>query len=156
MTTLENLYNGNIRPCELEKLAEREDYKAALKQVCDIRDEFEANLSELQKYLFDKYVKESDVLSLIVEEEIFKEGFSLAMRIKDEVKDAKEVALYKDFEDMPPELTIPEVAKLLRVSPNHLYYMVEKDKTFPVLRLGRKKLIPKDELKEWIKKNCRK
>ena len=30
---------------------------------------------------------------------------------------------------------------------------LKKDKTFPVLRLGRKKLIPKDELLGWKKKN---
>ena len=156
MTTLENLYNGNIHPCKLEHLAEQEDYKAATKQVCSIREEFEATLSEVQKYLFEKYIKEWDMLSLIVEEEIFKEGFSLAMKIKEEVKDTKDIALYKDFENMPNMLTIQEAAQLLRVSQNHLYYVVDKDKSFPILQLGRRKLIPKDELKEWIKTNCNK
>ena len=35
MTTLKDLYNGNINPCELKSLAAREDYKLASKQACD-------------------------------------------------------------------------------------------------------------------------
>lgn len=156
MTTLENLYNGNINPCELEHLAEREDYLIATERVNEARSEFEETLTDLQKCLFEKYVKEWDMMSLIVEEEIFKEGFALATRIREEVTEIKEIAMYKRFEDMPPMLTVPEAAEILRISQNHLYYLIKKDKTFPVLQLGRRCLIPKDELEEWIKKNSQK
>ena len=150
MTTLDNLYNGNINPCELEHLNTREDYKNAMSHVCEAQEELEKMLTDAQKWLFEKYIKESDVMSLIIEEEIFKEGFSLAMRIREEVTDIKEIAMYIQIEDMPPMLTVPEAAELLRVSQNHLYYIIEKDKSFPILMLGRRKLVPKDELKEWI------
>ena len=152
MTTLENLYNGNINPCELEHLAEREDYKTATSRVGEAQEELEKTLTDNQRLLFEKYGKEWNMMSLIVEEEIFKEGFALATRIREEVNEIKEVAMYKRFEDMPPMLTVPDAAEILRISQNHLYYLMKKDKTFPVLQLGRRCFIPKDELKEWIKK----
>ena len=93
---------------------------------------------------------------LIVEEEIFKEGFSLAMRIKEEVADMKELDMHKDFESLPPMLTVAEVAEVLRVSLNQMYYLIDKNKCIPILHLGRKILVPRDELKDWIKRNgCR-
>lgn len=153
MTILEELYNGNINPCELERLNAREDYKTATSRVCEAQEGLEATMTDAQKLLFEKYVKEWDMMSLIVEEEIFKEGFSLAMRIKEEVSDMNEIDMCRDFESLPLLLTVAEAAEVLRVSLNHLYYLIDKDKTIPVLRLGRKKLIPKDEFKEWIKKS---
>ena len=153
MTTLENLYNGNINPCELERLAERDDYKSATARVSEAQSELENMLTEVQQYLFEKYSKELDMLSLIVEEEIFREGFALAMSIKEEVSDMNDALLCKNFERTPEMLTVAEAAELLRFSTNHLYYIIEKDKSFPVLMLGRKKIIPRDELREWIKKN---
>ena len=156
MTTLENMYNGNINPCELERLAEREDYKTATARVSEAQSELENTLTEVQQHLFEKYTKEWDMMSLIVEEEIFREGFALAMSIKEEVTDMNGALISKNVNETSTMLTIPEAAELLRVSPNHLYYVIEKDKSFPVLQLGRRKLITCDELKEWIKKNsCR-
>lgn len=153
MTTLENLYNGNINPCELERLTEREDYKTATARVSEAQSELENMLTEVQLHLFEKYTKEWDMMSQIVEEEIFREGFALAMSIKEEVADMNNALTSKKLDGNPSMLTIPEAAELLRISPNHLYYVIEKDKSFPVLQLGRRKLIPRDELKEWIKKN---
>jgi excisionase family DNA binding protein len=131
----------------------REDYKTATSRVCEAQGGLEATMTDAQKLLFEKYVKEWDMMSLIVEEEIFKEGFSLGMRIKEEVTDVNEIAMCRDFESLPILLTVAEAAEVLRVSLNHLYYLIDKDKTIPVLQLGRKKLIPKDEFREWIKKN---
>jgi len=81
MTTLENLYNGNINPCELKHLRERSDYKNALILVNQVQEKLEAALDEEQKKLFENYITCSDKLSLIIEEEIFKEGFRLAANI---------------------------------------------------------------------------
>lgn len=81
MTTLENLYNGNINPCELEHLQERSDYKNALALVNQVQEKIEAVLDEEQKKLFKNYITCSDKLSLIIEKEIFKEGFRLAANI---------------------------------------------------------------------------
>ena len=155
MTPLEDLYNGNISPSELEHLNTREDYKTATSRVCEAQEELEKTLTEIQQFLFEKYIKEWDIMSLIVEEEIFKEGFSLGMRIKEEVADMNEIAMCRAFENLPVVLTVAEAAEVLHVSLNHLYYLIDKDKTIPILQLGRKKLIPKDELKEWIRTNCK-
>jgi len=154
MAILKDLYNGNVNPCELEHLNTREDYKTALSRVCEAREELEKTFTDVQKWLFKKYIKENDLMSLIVEEEIFKEGFSLATRIKEEVKDMNEIATHRDFDKLPSMLTAAEAAEVLRVSLNQMYYLLEKNKTIPVINLGRKKLIPRDELKEWIKTNC--
>lgn len=81
MTTLENLYNGNINPCELEHLRERSDYKNALILVNQAQEKLEAVLDKEQKKLFSNYITFSDKMSLIIEEEIFKEGFRLAANI---------------------------------------------------------------------------
>ena len=153
MAIIKDLYNGNVNPCELEHINTREDYKTAMSRVCEAREELEKTLSEVQKWLFEKYIKESDLMSLIIEEEIFREGFSLAMRIKEEVKDMTEIEIHRDFDNLPLILTVAEAAEVLRVSLNQMYYLIEKDKTIPVLNLGRKKLIPRDELKEWVKNN---
>ena len=84
MTTLENLYNGNINPCELENLRERSDYKNALVLVNQVQEKLEAVLDEEQKKLFSNYITCTDKMSLIIEEEIFKEGFRLAAKIMTE------------------------------------------------------------------------
>ncbi|MBR0413167.1 MAG: helix-turn-helix domain-containing protein [Eubacterium sp.] len=65
-----------------------------------------------------------------------------------------EISIHRDFDNLPSMLTVAEAADVLRVSLNQMYYLIDKDNTIPVLNLGRKKLIPRDELKEWIKKNC--
>ena len=48
--------------------------------------------------------------------------------------------------------SISEVSKLLGVSWSYAYQMV-KEKTLPVLELGRRKVVPKIQLEEWIQKN---
>ena len=48
--------------------------------------------------------------------------------------------------------SISEVAKLLDISRSYAYQMV-RDETLPVLTLGRRKVVPKIQLEEWIQKN---
>ena len=48
--------------------------------------------------------------------------------------------------------TVTEVAELLGISRSYAYEMV-KEKKLPVLDLGRRKVIPKSSLDEWIKEN---
>lgn len=86
MTALENLYNGNINPCELEHLQKRSDYKNALVLVNQVQKKLEAVLDEEQKKLFSNYITYSDKMSLIIDEEIFKEGFRLAANILIEIR----------------------------------------------------------------------
>ena len=49
-------------------------------------------------------------------------------------------------------MTIPEVARYLKISKSKIYYMVQK-KQIPHIRLGRNVRIKETELLEWIEKN---
>lgn len=49
-------------------------------------------------------------------------------------------------------LTVKELAEYLRVGHNVAYRLVHS-KGFPTLKLGRKILIPVEELKKWISQN---
>ena len=47
-------------------------------------------------------------------------------------------------------LTVPEAAALLRISRNHAYDLVAQG-VLPFIRLGRRILIPRDLLDQWIR-----
>lgn len=89
MTTLENLYNGNINPCESERLKNNPEYKKLIALTTHAQEKIVATLTEEQKKLFNNYTMNSEELSVIINEEIFKEGFSLAMKIMIEIIDEK-------------------------------------------------------------------
>ena len=55
---------------------------------------------------------------------------------------------------MPVFITVPEAAEVLGISAVSLYKLIETDKSFPVLIMGRRKSVPKEQLKEWVEKNC--
>jgi predicted DNA-binding transcriptional regulator AlpA len=61
---------------------------------------------------------------------------------------------YKNFDEMPMFISIPETARLLGIVPASLYRVIENDPSFPVVALGRRKVIPTAQLKEWIAKKC--
>ena len=58
--------------------------------------------------------------------------------------------VYKNFDEMPVMLSVNQAAEVLGISNVSLYKLIEKDKSFPVVQLGRRKSIPKEQLKEWI------
>lgn len=62
--------------------------------------------------------------------------------------------MFTNFEDMPMALSVTQAAEVLGIAPTSLYKLIENDKSFPVLFIGRRKSIPKEELREWINKNC--
>ena len=51
---------------------------------------------------------------------------------------------------MPVMLSVNQAAEVLGISNVSLYKLIEKDKSFPVVKLGRRKSIPKEQLKKWI------
>ena len=51
---------------------------------------------------------------------------------------------------MPVMLSVNQAAEVLGISNVSFYKLIEKDKSFPVVQLGRRKYIPKEQLKEWI------
>lgn len=86
MTTLENLYNGNINPSDLDELKCNPEYSRALNRVCAARHKLTDSLSDEQRELLERYITNADELSVITEEAIFKSGFSLAIKIMTEIR----------------------------------------------------------------------
>ena len=84
MGILEELYYGNLAPCEPEGLLKRTDYRVATERATRSRDALEQMLNEEQKIAFADFITDWDKMSSIVEEEIFKTGFRLGMGIMSE------------------------------------------------------------------------
>lgn len=55
-----------------------------------------------------------------------------------------------DASTLPVVLNIPEVAKLLRCSKSGVYDLCKSDLGFPCFRVGKRVLVPRDLLLEWI------
>jgi len=84
MTTLEDLYFGNINPNERDtKRGSRMDQ--LVKLMCKNEDALNATLAEQQKETFEKFKDAQRELSLLTERDAFRSGFILAARIMVEV-----------------------------------------------------------------------
>ena len=81
MTTLENLYNGNIVPCDSEAMTSNPKYKEGLALVGRLQQELAETLNEEQKEIFEKYFTAANELSIVINEETFKTGYRLATQI---------------------------------------------------------------------------
>ena len=77
MTTLENLWYGNIRPVE-EFVDGNTEYKSLLRLVSKNREKFEATLSPEQAELFEKFYTAVNEMNSVSEAAAFKYGFNLA------------------------------------------------------------------------------
>lgn len=84
MTTLEDLYYGNISPRE-RYIKRRTRVDKLVKLICKNEDELTAGLKEKQKETFEKFKDCTSELSCITEREAFSSGFILAVRIMVEV-----------------------------------------------------------------------
>ena len=62
----------------------------------------------------------------------------------------KEVFMFTSFEEMPVTLSVEQAAEVLSISTVSLYKLIKKDKTFPAINMGRRIVIPKDNLKKWL------
>ncbi len=65
------------------------------------------------------------------------------------------IIIYNNFEDVPVIMSVPQVAEILGISAVSLYKLIQKDKTFPVVNIGRRKTVPKEQLRIWIDNNCK-
>ena len=59
---------------------------------------------------------------------------------------------FKSNEELPLMLSVPEMAAALGISRAGAYELARSE-GFPALRIGNRIVIPKDELREWIKRN---
>ena len=89
MTTLEDLYFGNINPNERDtKRGSRMDQ--LVKLMCKNEDALNTTLTEQQKETFEKFKDAQRELSLLSERDAFRNGFILATRIMVEVMEGLE------------------------------------------------------------------
>jgi predicted DNA-binding transcriptional regulator AlpA len=49
-----------------------------------------------------------------------------------------------------PYLKIPEVAKILTISRNSAYDLAASDPTFPVIKIGRRLIVAREDLEAWV------
>ena len=59
---------------------------------------------------------------------------------------------FKSYEELPLMLSVPEMAAALGISRAGAYELARSE-GFPALRIGNRIVIPKDELREGIKRN---
>ena len=59
---------------------------------------------------------------------------------------------FKSYEDLPLMLSVPEMAAAMGNSRAGAYELARSE-GLPALRIGTRIVIPKDELREWIKRN---
>ena len=58
-------------------------------------------------------------------------------------------SIYKSYDELPLLLNVKQLADLLGVSDSSVYELIQED-DFPSLRIGKRIVIPKEELREWI------
>ena len=80
MTTLENLYYGNIAPHEYE-VEHGSEYDVTAKLVIRYEQELSATLTEQQKAILEKIKDNYTELMNLGERDAFVRGFSLAVRL---------------------------------------------------------------------------
>ena len=80
MTTLENLYYGNIAPHEYE-VVRGSEYDITAKMVIRHEQELSATLTEQQNAILQKIKDDHSELMNLGERDAFVRGFSLAVRL---------------------------------------------------------------------------
>ena len=61
-------------------------------------------------------------------------------------------AKFKNYDDLPLMLSVPDLTEALGISRAGAYELVKSD-GFPSLHIGSRVLVPKEELVAWIKAN---
>ena len=59
---------------------------------------------------------------------------------------------FKAKEDLPAVLSAKDISKYLAISKANSYQLMDS-KGFPILRIGKRKLVPKDKFLIWINNN---
>lgn len=89
MTTLEDLYYGNIRPCVRDMVRDSRMDKL-VKLTCKNEESLMSTFTEQQKETFEKFKACQSELSGLIERYAFRDGFILATRIMVEVMESME------------------------------------------------------------------
>lgn len=62
--------------------------------------------------------------------------------------------VYTSYEELPLLLNVKQLADLLGVSDSSVYELIQED-DFPSVRIGKRIVIPKEELRQWISTNTK-
>ena len=62
--------------------------------------------------------------------------------------------VYTSYDELPLLLNVKQLADLLGVSDSSVYELIQED-DFPSLRIGKRIVVPKDELRKWISDNTK-
>ena len=57
--------------------------------------------------------------------------------------------VYKNYDELPLMLSVPEVAAVLGISRAGAYELVRSD-SFPTLKVGSRIVVPKEKFIEWV------
>ncbi len=57
-------------------------------------------------------------------------------------------SIYKSYDELPLMLNMKQLSDLLGISDASAYELVQED--FPSLRIGKRIVVPKEELRRWI------
>lgn len=77
MTTLDDLWYGNVRPSENDLVVSAEE-KSLIEDMVGEENNLTATLNDEQKMLFEKYISANDKYYQTIECNAFKKGFTLA------------------------------------------------------------------------------
>lgn len=58
-------------------------------------------------------------------------------------------SVFTSYDELPLLLNVKQLAELLGVSDSSVYELIQED-DFPSLRIGKRIVIPKEELRKWI------
>ena len=60
--------------------------------------------------------------------------------------------MYKSYDDLPLFLNAATVAKVLGIAPSSAYELMHES-GFPVLKIGNRMVVPKDQFIRWVERN---
>lgn len=63
-------------------------------------------------------------------------------------------SVFTNYDELPLLLNTTQLADLLGVSHSSVYELIQED-GFPSLRIGKRIVIPKEELRQWISANTK-
>ena len=58
-------------------------------------------------------------------------------------------SIYTSYDELPLLLSVTQLVDLMGVSEPSLYELIQED-DFPSLRIGKRIVVPKEELRKWI------
>ncbi len=88
MSIIEDLWYGNISPCERD-IKRSSDYADALDRIVQLETELHARLNDEEKELLERFVDCSNEMCCISEREMFVRGFTLGIKLIIEVMNSE-------------------------------------------------------------------